>query len=127
MLQVAQATAVLDPLRNTLSGDVHDAGYGFGFEGYEENGVNREPTSFFEDIMYEIRASSPVYDRHSTAVLIRSDVYNSMSSFEGVDSEFAASIAAEMTRQGNQTVTPPSVSPPDLPRYHDRMDIDHGI
>lgn len=97
--------------RPLLAGDLYDVGYGYGFEGhtrsrnYSDSSSHRtEPTTtFFEDTIFELRSSSPIYSRKTSTLATRPDIHNSMAPFQGVDPDFAHYQAAELARHAEQT------------------------
>ncbi|CAI7614290.1 unnamed protein product [Penicillium pancosmium] len=105
--------------RPLLAGDIYGVGYGYGFEGHAGTRNNStsefttttslhrtEPsTTFFEDTLFELRSSSPIYARESSTLSTRPDIHNSMAPFQGVDPDFAQYQAAELARQVEQTQT----------------------
>ncbi|KAJ5387471.1 hypothetical protein N7509_010012 [Penicillium cosmopolitanum] len=106
--------------RTLLTGDLYGVGYGYGFEGHAgtRNNNNSEfttssssqrtepSTTFFEDTLFELRSSSPIYARESSTLSTRPDIHNSMAPFQGVDPDFAQYQAAELARHVEQTQTP---------------------
>lgn len=101
-IQTSRAAAILDPLRHTYSGDVHNIGYGYGYEDRSAGPQTqnyRSETSYFEDTLHEIRSSSPVHDPDCEPQVIHPDVHNSMSPFDMVNPDFVDYHAAELARQ----------------------------
>jgi hypothetical protein len=105
--------------RPLLAGDLYGVGYGYGFEGHAGTRNNNnsdfittssshrtEPsTTFFEDTLFELHSSSPIYTCESLTLSTRPDIHNSMAPFQGVDPDFAQYQAAELTRHVEQTLT----------------------
>ncbi|KAJ5988105.1 hypothetical protein N7481_003315 [Penicillium waksmanii] len=102
--------------RPLLAGDIYGVGYGYGFEGHTGARNNSESTTssfsshraepsttFFEDTLFELRSSSPIYIRESSTLATRPDIHNSMAPFQGVDPDFAQYQAAELGRHVEQT------------------------
>lgn len=96
--------------RHPLADDLYNVAYGYGFEGQRNTNESTSrrtgpTTTFFEDTLFALRSSSPVYSRETSILATRPDIHNSMAPFQGVDPDFAQYQAVELARYAGQTQT----------------------
>lgn len=127
-IQTSRAAVLLDPLRQTYSGDVHNTGYGYGYEDRSgsQTRTYRTESSYFDDALHEIRSSSPIHNPDSEPQITYPDVHNSLSPFDTVNPDFIDYHAAELARQRAEDMVADHCSFDEFMKkaYLNSMDID---